>query len=116
MEEGSKVESLIDNLKEYAETRFDIGVLTVQDKTATILSSIAVAFIIGLLAVFVILFASIGTAWMLGKKLQNISLGFFIVAGFYLLVSIIILLNREKWITVPIINGLLKQINVREKD
>lgn len=115
MEEESKIENLVKNIKSYAETRFDIGVLTLQDKTATLLSSIAVVLVVGILCVFVILFASIGSAWCIGKYLNNPYSGYFIISGFYLLVAVIVFINRDKWITLPIINSLLKKININEK-
>ncbi len=115
-EEKSKIEKMILDLKEYAETRIELGVLSIQDKTASVLSSIALGFIIGILGVFVILFLSVGAAWLIGHCINNIACGFFIVAGFYLLITLIIFLKRDKWINTPIVNLLLKKINSNEED
>ncbi len=116
MEVENNIEKLISNLKDYAETRYTIGVLTAQSKTASILSILAVATIVGVLAVLVLLFISIGVAWMIGDYFHQLSLGFLIVAGFYLLVAIIILLNREKWIMNPILNGFIKSVNSKVQE
>lgn len=115
MEELNKVEKLAEHIKEYAETRFDLVVLNAQDKFTNILSSLVVSATGIVLGLFVLLFASIGAALWLGECLQSSFLGFFCVAGFYLLVAIIVILNREKWIKMPMINSLLKKININEE-
>ncbi len=116
MEEKGRIENMMHNIKEYAETRIDLGLLTFQDKATGVISSVASVFVVGILSVFFIFFASVGVAWMIGQSLQNPSIGFFIVAGFYLLVTAIILLNKDKWIGLPIINSLLKKININEEN
>lgn len=116
MEEKNKAEQLISNMKEYAETRFEIVLLNIQDKVSDLLSSMAAALIAGILGIFILFFISVGAAWWIGQMLQNPSIGFFCVAGFYLLVAIIVLLNQDKWIKLPIINAVLKKINIHEED
>ncbi|MEP7168832.1 MAG: phage holin family protein [Bacteroidota bacterium] len=116
MEGKNKAEQLISNIKEYAETRFDIVSLNIQDKVSDVLSSIASAIVIALLGVFIIFFISVGGAWWIGQMLNNPSIGFFCVAGFYLLVTIIFILNRDKWLKLPMINALLKKINIHEEN
>ena len=116
MEGKIKVEQLVGNLKEYAETRFDIAVLNTQDKVTDVLSTIASMAVVGLLAMLIIFFSSVGAAWYVGQLLHNPSLGFFCVAGFYLIVAIIFYVNRDSWVKLPVINSLLKKININEQD
>ena len=116
MEGKIKVEQLVGNLKEYAETRFDIAVLNTQDKVTDVLSTIASMAVVGLLAMLIIIFSSVGAAWYVGQLLHNPSLGFFCVAGFYLIVAIIFYVNRDSWVKLPVINSLLKKININEQD
>ncbi len=116
MEGKNRVEQLVSNIKEYAETRLDIALLNTQDKISDILSSIASIAVVAILGMLIILFSSIGAAWWIGQMLHNPSIGFFCVAGFYLLAAIIIYLNRNNWIKNPLINGLLKKININEED
>ena len=116
MEGKIKVEQLVGNLKEYAETRFDIAVLNTQDKVTDVLSTIASMAVVGLFAMLIILFSSVGLAWYIGQLLHNPSLGFFCLAGFYLIVAIVFYMNRDAWIKLPVINSLLKKININEQD
>ena len=116
MEEKNKMEMLWQNVKEYAETRIDLGLLNFQEKTTNVIGSLASTVIVAFLALFFVFFTSVGAAWWIGQSMHNPSIGFFIVAGFYLLVAAVILLNRDKWIGLPIINSLLKKINIHEED
>jgi hypothetical protein len=116
MEEKHNVEKLIDDVKEYAETRMDIIVLNLQDKISAIISSIASVLLLTVLSLFVVFFLSIGVAWWIGQATESPSIGFFCIAGFYLLLAAIIAFNREKLIKAPIINALLKKINIHEED
>ncbi|MFL5764092.1 MAG: phage holin family protein [Bacteroidia bacterium] len=116
MEGKNKVEQLLKHAEEYAETRFDIAVLNMQEKTGNVLSSMASAVLVTVFSLFVILFASIGGAWLIGEYFKSPSIGFFSIAGFYLLLGLIIYMNREKWIKLPIMNALLRKINIHEED
>lgn len=116
MEESTKVEQLARNVKSYLETRFDIIILNLQDKVSDILSSVATVLILAFFSVLVLFFVSVGAAWWIGSALQNSSLGFFIVGGFYLLLMIIVMVFKDQWIKLPIINHLLKRININEND
>lgn len=116
MEEKNKLEKMFTDIKDYAETRFDIIVLNSQDKASHVISSIASAAILGVLGLLMLMFLSIGAAWSIGEYLHSPSIGFFSVAGFYLLVGFILFLNREKWIKLPIINAIIKKITFHEND
>jgi uncharacterized membrane protein len=116
MEEKNKIEKMFTNIKDYAETRFDIIVLNIQDKAVNVISSMASAVILGTLGLISLVFISIGVAWYLGEYFHSPSIGFFSVAAFYLLVTIVVFINREKWIKLPIINAILKKITFHEND
>jgi len=115
-EEKTSVEKLIGHVKSYAETRFDLLLIDAQDKFTSGLSSVVSIFIIGMLIFFGSLFLSVAVAWWIGVYFHSPSIGFFCIAGFYLLAALILYFNREKWIKLPLINSLLKKINIHEED
>ncbi|MGZ3883062.1 MAG: phage holin family protein [Bacteroidia bacterium] len=115
-EEKNKLETTIGHLKEYAETRLDLIVLDAQDKVSEVVSSAASYAIVGLLMFFTLLFVSIGTALTLSHYFRNPSLGFFCVAGFYLLVTLIVFAARKSLIKVPLINTVLKKLNTHHEE
>ena len=53
---------------------------------------------------------SFGFAYLIGSKLDNLSYGFFIIGGFYALVGLLVFINREKWIQVPVSNLFIDKI------
>lgn len=116
MEEENKVEKLLIHLKDYAETQFQLSILSVQNNFVNLLSSMASIVVLGVLLLFILLFTGIGTAIWLGEYFHNYFLGFFYIAGFYILILFIIYFNREKWIKSPLINALLKKINLDDEN
>ncbi len=63
-----------------------------------------------IMAIFVLLFTGIGSAWWLGEYLQNMKAGFFIVGGFYALIFIILLLTSPGIWIPRIRNTIIKKI------
>ncbi len=115
MEGINRLEELVSNLKQYAENWYDIRLLKIQDRLSDVLSSIASAIVIGIISLFIIFFISVGAAWWIGQAFNNPSMGFFCLAGFYFLLAVVIILFRDKWIKLPVINALLKKININEE-
>jgi len=111
MEDENKIEKLFEYLKEYVETRYQLGILNVQRKLSGILSSLTSIVVLGVLIIFIFLFGSIGAAIWLGLYFQNYFIGFFYISGFYILITIITYFNRERLIKTPLINALIKKIN-----
>lgn len=116
MEETNKIEKIFNDVKDYAETRFDIILLNAQDKGSGLISSIASIIILGVLGLISTMFLSIAAAWFLGEYLHSPSVGFLCVAVFYLLIVLILYVNRENWIKLPIINSILKKITFNENN
>ncbi len=116
MEVPSKVENLIDHAKEYAENKLDLIALNVQDKASDVVSSIIAGLVLGIVSILILMFLSIGAAWWLGQILGSPSIGFFCIAGFYILLGIVVYSSREQLIRLPIINFLIKKINFNEKN
>lgn len=117
MEEKHKVEKLFGDVKEYAETKLDIMALNIQDKGSDIAASAASVLTLGIVLVFILLFLSLGAALIVGHYCFNdTSIGFFCVAGFYLVVFIVLYYCRTKLIKMPLINFILKKIHFHEED
>lgn len=110
MEERSKLETFVEHAKDYAELRLELMKLEASAKVSNVVSGIASAVVIGLLALFVLLFASVGVAWWIGQANDNPSLGFFIVAGFYLVLGVVVYFMRNA-IKLPIVNSLLQTMH-----
>lgn len=116
MEEKNKIEKFLKDIKEYAEVRFDLVSLNVQDKFSDIVSSLVSIIILSVMALLILLFAGIGAAIWLGEYFNNGWIGFFCITGFYLLLALLILFNREKWIKFPVMNSLIKKIHFNDEN
>ena len=110
------MEKLFSDVKEYAETKLDLVALNVEDKASDIAASAASVVTLGIVAIFILLFLSLGAAFIIGHYLHDASIGFFCLAGFYLLVFIVLYYNRAKWIKTPLVNSILKKIHFHEED
>ncbi len=99
MEDRTKLlESLLDKAKEYGITTFELAKLKAIDKTSDILSSLVPTSIVIVLISTCLLFLNLGVALWLGEILGNAFYGFFIVAGFYLLVGLILHFFLHDWV------------------
>jgi len=116
MEVASRLEKTVEHLKDYADTKLDLFILNASDKVSSSLSTIASIIFIGVLAIITILLASIGVALWIGSTTGNTSMGFFYVAGFYVIVSVVIYALRGRLIKTPIINMLLKGFHIDDEN
>jgi len=116
MEEKIKIERLAANVKDYAEERINLIMLNAQEKSAKAIAGTASVLIIIVLGIFTLAFLSFALAWFIGQMLEQPYLGFLIVGGIYLLIGILLWVNREKWIGFPVMNAFLKNIADDDED
>jgi len=110
MEEQTKIEETVDSIKDYINTRYELAILKASDKTAHIASN-TISFIpIVFLTVLTVMMLSFGLAFYLDHVLVSEFLGFFIVAGVYLLVGLILIASRKNSIAKPLRNKIIKEL------
>ena len=102
----NKAETLTDHVTDYVETYFALNVLKATDKAAGIASSSIAGVLIGVFAFFTLLFLSIGLGYWIGQQLDNMLAGFGIVAGFYALLSVLIVALNKK-VFSPFLKNLI---------
>ena len=111
MEEKIKhFDSLVSKAETYGKTSFELIKLQTVDKVADGTSSLVAwsAVIIALILFFISL--NFGLALWIGALLGNSYMGFFVVAGFYGLVGLILLIFRNKWIKKPLNDSMINQM------
>ena len=101
-----KAENLTDHVTEYVETYFALNVLKATDKVAGAASSSITSVLIGVFAFFFLLLVSIGLGYWIGQKMDNMLAGFAIVAGFYLLLAILIIALRKS-VLLPYLKNII---------
>lgn len=90
-----KVDSMIDNLTGYVETRVELLKLEAKEEISKQAANAIVYGTVLFVFALVLVFFSVAIALTIGEHLGNLA-GFSIVAGFYLIAGTIILLNRGK--------------------
>jgi ABC-type spermidine/putrescine transport system permease subunit I len=100
---------IIDQLKEYAETRLKLAKYEAIDKSTTILASFVTDLIVAVSLILTFLFLSFSFAFYLSHLLGSYWQGFGCIAILYLVIAIIIILAKDK-LQQPIINLFIKKL------
>jgi hypothetical protein len=106
--EKTHVENLVTHTKDYINTKIDILKLSAVDKGSNVISSAAVYAGLAVVSFFFLLLLSIGAALAISDALDSSYAGFLIVAGFYLLLGVLLFVMQDKWVKTPIINSIIK--------
>lgn len=101
-------DSLIGNLTGYLDTRIDLVRLELQQKTSTILVGTLHGATLAILALLFIIFFSVFAGLALNEALDTPIWGFGIVAGFYLLLLILVMVGVDKAAFQGFANKMLK--------
>lgn len=101
---------MLDLIKDYAGKRFDLLKMEATEKGVLSAGIVTVIVFIAIFLIFFLILLNIGIAFMIGDALDSIAYGFLIVAGFYLLL-VILLAVLMKPIKNMIANKLLKMLN-----
>ena len=104
------IESLFEKAGEYIETRIDLYKLKAVDKSSDVLSSVISKMIVILVFAMFIFIVNIGIALLLGELLGKSWYGFFVLAGFYLIIGIIFYYMRKKWFKSPIADRMIQKL------
>ena len=110
MSATDSLKMLVDQSKEYLETKIELTKLKTIDKSADVLSTIVAMFSMILVGFLLILFICVALALYLGKMLGDYYYGFLIMGGFFALLLLIIYVQRKRWIKNPIANGLINKM------
>ncbi len=109
MQLDKKIDTLAVSIKKYVKINFDLVKLETLQHASVVSSSIVGMLVVALIAGFFMLFTSLFLGFYLSSIFDNNYIGFAIVAVFYLLLGLLIYLNKEKWIEIPICNSIIKK-------
>ena len=103
------IEDLFEKAEQYVKTNIELAKLKVIDKVADTIGALVTQIALVLVGFFFFLMINMGIAFWLGTILGNTHLGFMVVAGFYLLVGIVIFIFRKSILKTPISNSIISQ-------
>lgn len=101
---------MINLLKDYAGKRLELLKLEATEKTALTAGTTVVIVLMAIFGLFFFLFFNIGLGLLIGHYMGNYGWGVLIVAGFYLLLTLIALFMK-KTISNMVVNTILKSLN-----
>ena len=101
-------DSLIGNLTGYLDTRIDLVRLELQEKASSVMVSTIHGAALAVLALLFIVFVSIFAGLALNSALDSPYWGFGVVAGFYLVLLVLVLVGVDKAAFQGIANKALK--------
>ncbi|TRX70794.1 phage holin family protein [Carboxylicivirga sp. M1479] len=105
---SEEVNEVKDDLEDYINARLDMTKLHAAENLSRFVSGMVVKVALSYLFFFVLLFASLAMAFWLNHILENDSIGFLLVASFYMLIAIIFYLLRKSLIQRPIIQSFIQ--------
>jgi hypothetical protein len=114
MIEQDKLEDLTKNINSYVKTNLNLIKYQVTERTCVIGSKIIANLILLLVTVLLILFISLGASIYLSNYFGYNYLGFIIVAGFYFLLVLILLIGKGSLIERPVREKIIR--NTFNKD
>ena len=114
-ENATPIEILFEKAEEYSKTTIELFKLNAIDKSAEVVSSLAVRLVIFIVVALFTLIINIGIALWLGEFLGKTYFGFFVIGGFYALIIILLYTFRYKWIKYPVSNSIISQMLKQKK-
>lgn len=102
------LDSLIEKGEAYAKTSIKLAKLQVLESSIAISVQLAARLILLAVFSFFAILLNFGIALLIGKMLGHMYLGFIVLAGFYLIVSIILYFFLHRWIQKPVSKFIIK--------
>ena len=101
---------MLDILKDYASKRADLLKMEATEKGVVTAGTLALIILLFVFAIFFLILFNIGVGVLIGSYIGNYAYGFLLVAAFYFLVFIIMIISGKS-IKNMIANKLLKTLN-----
>ena len=95
-------------LKEYAESSFNLIRLHIVEQLSRHISGIIVKAGVLYILLFGLIFLSMALAFFLGELFNSYGLGFLVVSGLYFLIALVFFLLRKTLIEKPVIKSFIK--------
>ncbi len=107
---ATNMEALYEKAKEYVDLNIELFRLNAIDKAADVLSSLFARLILIMVVAMFTLFINIALSLYIGKQLGEMYLGFLIVSGIYLVLSILVYYFSDKMLKLPLTNLVIAKL------
>lgn len=110
-----RIEDLNQDIRAYVQNKLEYFELKMMKKVTELSAKIVTRIAATLIFLMFLTFASIAIAIIIGRNLGDISLGFFIVAGLYFIVFLLILIFGRRMFSTAIVRKLSKAMTKKNK-
>jgi len=110
MSEYVKIDGLTESLKQYVGTNIELIQLEIIEHFSVIGASLISIILVGIAGTLFVLFISIGAGFYLSYLLGNYYSGFAIIAGFYLLLFLIMIIGKKKLFEKPLRDKIIQKV------
>lgn len=104
------IEKLFHDAKAYGQTNIDLIKLKTADRASDIISSLIANFLVLIIVSMFVILLNIGIALLIGEMIGKSYYGFFVLAGFYLIIGLIFNSMKIKWFQTPIGDMIVKKM------
>jgi hypothetical protein len=108
------LEELFEKVQDYTKSSANLYKLQALNMYSDVASTLATQFVIFCIITMCVVAVNIGLALWLGSLLGETYYGFFSVAGFYLILGIIIYRFKKQWIKTPVQNTIITQMQKKD--
>lgn len=115
-EKKAHLELLSHHVLDYLDARRDLFILSMIEKGLSLSSSMISLAVWGFFGVMTLLFVGIGAAIFLGSWLQQPALGYFLVAGVFLLLAFLTVTIVRSYVRQLLTQSVLKLIRENQLD
>lgn len=105
---------LLEKAENYTKTSIELAKLQAVDKVADVVSSLVSVIVIAIVVGVILMLTNLGLAFWLGELFGNTYYGFFTLAGFYLLIALVVISMNKQLIKIPVSNILITSL-LKEK-
>lgn len=107
---NTKTGQLKDHVSDYTKTTIELVKAKATKGASNAAAGVTIGFAAFLLAIFFLVFFFTAVAWWLAGVFNSVALGFFAVAGFFLLLLALIVALRKKVIVPAIRNAIISKV------
>lgn len=104
------IETLFERAEDCSKTTLELLKLKAIEKSADVVSSFAMRLVMFIVVALFIIISNIGLALWIGDMLGKSYYGFFIIAGAYALIAVLLRSYLHQWVKIPVSNFIISQM------
>ena len=106
---ASSIEKLLEKVEVYSKTSMELCKYNMIYKSTAIISALLAKLVLGIIFILFFLFLNIGLSLLVGDFFGKSYYGFFIIAGFYMVLVFLFKLFQNQLIKKPVSNYIIRK-------